>query len=124
MVIKVSMGGAAPPPAGNQAPVVDASASGLVGKGEPIPLTGTVTDDNLPDPPGRVTLRWTQESGPGQVTFAKPAAARTTATFSAAGVYIIRLTADDGDLTGYDEVRIQVIENLPDKLFVPFVNGE
>ena len=33
-------------------------------------LDGTVTDDGLPDPPGAVTVEWSQVSGLGPVTFA------------------------------------------------------
>jgi hypothetical protein len=34
----------------------------------------------------------------------------TSAEFSAAGTYVLRLTADDGDLSSFDEVRIIVAE--------------
>jgi len=38
-------------------------------------------------------VRWTKASGPGQVSFADPSARETTATFSAPGEYVLRLTA-------------------------------
>ncbi|MCW3054695.1 MAG: hypothetical protein JWN14_3865, partial [Chthonomonadales bacterium] len=41
-------------------------------------------------------LRWSRESGPGNVTFADAAAPHTTATFSAPGDYVLRLTASGG----------------------------
>ena len=41
-------------------------------------------------------------SGPGTVAFAQAAAATTTATFSAAGTYVLMLTANDGLLAGSD----------------------
>jgi hypothetical protein len=47
-------------------------------------------------------------SGPGTVAFANPNAASTTATFSAAGVYNLRLTASDGLLTAGDDIVITV----------------
>ena len=56
---------------------------------------------------------WTQESGPGVVTFAGPTAVDTTATFSQPGTYVLGLTADDGQLTNHDELTIDV---LPDGL--------
>ena len=38
-------------------------------------------------------VRWTKLSGPGQVTFADARLAETTATFTAAGEYVLKLTA-------------------------------
>jgi hypothetical protein len=67
-----------------------------------------VTDDGLPNPPGTVSVAWQMMSGPGTVFFANPNAAQTTASFSTAGVYVLRLTADDGAATAYDEVAITV----------------
>jgi hypothetical protein len=42
------------------------------------------------------------------VAFATPSATSTTATFSAAGTYVLRLTADDGALQGFDELTVTV----------------
>jgi hypothetical protein len=42
------------------------------------------------------------------VTFADPAAVDTTASFSAAGIYVLRLTANDGALAASDDVTITV----------------
>jgi hypothetical protein len=47
-------------------------------------------------------------SGPGTVTFANPAVATTTATFSSEGTYVLRLTADDGALQASDELVVIV----------------
>ena len=47
-------------------------------------------------------------SGPGTVTFANPNAVSTTAGFSEAGIYVLRLTAGDTELSSYDEVQITV----------------
>ena len=71
-------------------------------------LDGTVTDDGLPNPPGAVTTTWSRTSGPGTVTFGNPNAVDTTATFSAAGTYVLRLTANDSALTAQDEVTVTV----------------
>ena len=54
-------------------------------------LDGTVTDDGLPNPPGALTTSWSQVSGPGTVTFADASAVDTTASFSAAGAYVLEL---------------------------------
>lgn len=44
-------------------------------------------------PPANQRTRWAKVSGPGAVAFADPAAADTTATFSAPGEYVLELTA-------------------------------
>jgi hypothetical protein len=74
-------------------------------------LNGTVTDDGLPVG-GSLTIEWSKESGPGTVTFGNPNQAMTTATFSAAGIYVLRLTANDSQLSGSDDVTITVSAGL------------
>ena len=60
-------------------------------------LTGQVTDDGLPTPPGAVTTTWSVVSAnAAAVTFGDVHARSTTATFAAGGVYVLRLTASDG----------------------------
>jgi hypothetical protein len=92
----------------NQAPVVDAGANQTITLPAQASLSGTVTDDGLPNPPGVVTTTWSKVSGPGTVTFANANALSTTATFSVAGVYVLRLTASDSALSGSDDVTITV----------------
>ena len=70
-------------------------------------LNGTTTDDGLPIG-STLTITWTQVSGPETVAFANPNTAITTASFSAIGTYILRLTADDGQLPASDQVTITV----------------
>jgi hypothetical protein len=67
-----------------------------------------VTDDGLPDPPGVVTTTWSMVSGPGVVTFTNASALDTTADFSEQGAYVLRLTADDGQLTASDDIAIHL----------------
>ncbi|NUQ65488.1 MAG: DNRLRE domain-containing protein, partial [Pirellulales bacterium] len=99
----------------NAPPVVDAGANQTVLVSGVAVLDGTVSDDGLPDPPGAVTTRWTRVSGPGTVAFANAFSIDTTATFSTAGVYVLRLTADDGQSVGGDDVVVTVqSENTPD----------
>jgi hypothetical protein len=91
----------------NAAPTVDAGTDQAV----TLPTTtatldGTVSDDGLPDPPGAVTTTWSKVSGPGTVTFGDASAVDTTATFSSPGTYVLRLTADDGELSTTDTVTI------------------
>jgi hypothetical protein len=94
----------------NQSPTVNAGMDQTVTLSEGAVLDGTVTDDGLPNPPGTVTTVWSQVNGPGAVTFDDASAVDTTATFSVAGIYVLRLTADDGELIASDEVTITVNE--------------
>lgn len=92
----------------NQPPVVNAGPDQTVTLPAPASLTGAVTDDGLPNPPGVVTIAWSKVSGPGTVTFANPGAAVTTATFSVAGAYVLRLTANDSALSASDDLAVTV----------------
>ncbi len=71
-------------------------------------LDGTVADDGKPDPPATTTTEWSQVSGPGTVVFGDFQAVDTTATFPGPGVYVLRLTADDSELTASDDITISV----------------
>jgi hypothetical protein len=66
-------------------------------------LSGTVSDDGVP---AALTHTWSQISGPGTVTFTDANALETTATFSTAGTYVLRLTASDSAQSAYDECAI------------------
>lgn len=92
----------------NQAPSVTAGADKTVASSSAVSLDGTVSDDGLPNPPATVTTTWSQVSGPGSVAFANSAAVDTTATFSTAGTYVLKLTASDGALVASDEITITV----------------
>jgi hypothetical protein len=52
----------------NQAPTVSAGPDRAVTFPGPASLDGTVTDDGLPVPPGRVATTWSPVSGPGTVS--------------------------------------------------------
>jgi len=75
--------------------------------GATVNLTGTVTDDGRP-PGAPVTVVWSKFSGPGDVAFGSPTSLTTIATFFTAGDYVLRLTASDTQLTGFDDVSITV----------------
>lgn len=94
--------------AGNTAPVVNAGANQTITLPALANLAGTATDDGLPNPPGILTTLWGFVSGPGTVTFGNAAALATTATFSVAGSYVLRLTADDSALSATSTVQITV----------------
>ena len=90
----------------NTAPVVNAGPDQSITLPASASLDGTVTDDGRPNPPGTTSVTWTKVSGPGTVTFANPSAVDTTASFSAAGPYVLRLTATDGALTSSDDMTV------------------
>ncbi|MFH1532365.1 MAG: polysaccharide deacetylase family protein [Pseudomonadota bacterium] len=93
----------------NQAPKVDAGSDLAITLPEDtVDLSGSVTDDGLPDPPGSITSLWTLLSGPGPVDFVDPEAAQTQAIFSLAGTYVLQLVAADGALLGGDTVTVVV----------------
>jgi hypothetical protein len=90
----------------NLAPSVSAGADQTITLPGSASLTGTVSDDGLPA--GTLTRNWTRASGPGTVTFSAPTSATTTASFSTAGSYVLRLTAFDGALSASDDVTVIV----------------
>ena len=89
----------------NAPPVVDAGPNQTIALPASANLDGTVSDDGLPGP---VTTTWTKVSGSGTVTFGNASVVDTTATFSAAGTYVLQLEADDGEFTTTDTVTVTV----------------
>ncbi|MBI2928644.1 MAG: lamin tail domain-containing protein [Verrucomicrobia bacterium] len=73
-----------------------------------VPLLATAEDDGLPNPPGKLTITWTQVSGPGIVAFADASVVTATASLLGVGAYELRLTASDGVLQASDTVRFVV----------------
>jgi CubicO group peptidase (beta-lactamase class C family) len=71
-----------------------------------VQLTGSAQDDGLPD--GTLSTTWTRVSGPSTVSFSHANSLQTLATFSAAGTYVLRLTAGDGELNGSDTLEVRV----------------
>jgi hypothetical protein len=97
-------------PPGNQSPTVNAGSNQtIVFPGNAV-LDATVTDDGEPNPPGSVATTWSQVSGPGTVTIGDPSAIDTTASFPAVGAYVLRLTANDGELLASDDITITVVD--------------
>ena len=91
----------------NAAPSVSASGPASITLGDVALIGAVVSDDGLPDG-STVTIQWSEVDGPGDVTFANPAAANTTASFSAPGTYALRLTASDGALSTAADLTIAV----------------
>ena len=92
----------------NLPPYVDAGPDQTVKLEDFATLSGSAADDGNPDPPATTTTTWSQVSGPGTASIAEPGALSTTVSFSAPGFYGLRLTADDGQLTVFDDVIITV----------------
>jgi hypothetical protein len=90
---------------GNQPPSVSAGTDQTITFPASANLNGTVSDDGKPGP---LTTTWSKLSGPGTVTFGNASAVDTTASFSAAGSYTLRLTANDGAVSVFDDVAITV----------------
>jgi hypothetical protein len=106
-----------PPIAGNAAPSVEAGPDQVINLPSAANLTGSATDDGLPDPPHAVTVvGWSLVNGPsgGTATLGDASAWNTVATFSAPGIYVFRLIVTDGSDLGQDDVTITVNPvNLP-----------
>lgn len=101
----------------NEAPVVEAGPDQTVTllTTATATLAGSATDDGLPDPPAALTYLWTVVSSPGgsTVTFTDDTDPETDVEFDTLGEYVLRLTADDGELTGDDDVTITVAAPPP-----------
>jgi hypothetical protein len=67
----------------------------------------TIIDNDQPSRP-MVTTTWSKQSGPGIVTFDNPDAVDTTVNFSVVGIYKLRLTADNGAFSDFDELTVTV----------------
>src|SRR5439155_802059 len=68
-------------------------------------LSGSATDDGLPNPPGQLTFQWSTAPG---ISLANANLASTTATFSQPGTYTLTLTASDSELTGSADMPVTV----------------
>ncbi len=102
----------------NQAPSVSAGSDQSISLLDIATLTGSSSDDGLPKPPGTVTLTWSKVSGSGTVTFDDENAAQATASFTAEGGYVLRLSAFDGDLMAFDDVNVTVTPVITGEAFL------
>ena len=91
----------------NRPPVVDAGTDrSVTWPDSQVALDGAAGDDGLPA--GALMTAWSLQSGPGNVVFDDPSDPQTLATFSAAGTYVLVLTASDGELSVSDAVTISL----------------
>jgi hypothetical protein len=109
----------------NQAPLVNAGPDQTV----TLPtssanLNGSVSDDGMPNPPGSTTTTWSRVSGPTSVTFGDASNPVTTVSgMTSAGDYVLRLTADDGASSSFDELTVHVTTGGTFTLDVPVAAG-
>jgi beta-galactosidase len=96
------------PPA-NLAPVVYAGANQTIVIPAPANLIGSASDDGKPNPPGSLSVAWTEVSGPGGVAFTSTNALATSASFTNDGNYILRMVADDGQVRVASDLTITAI---------------
>ncbi|NJL48606.1 MAG: hypothetical protein HC929_15390 [Leptolyngbyaceae cyanobacterium SM2_5_2] len=90
----------------NHAPIITLAESMVVQLPDRARLTAQV-DSGLGSPQqGRLTLRWSQLSGPGTVSFNEATLANPTAQFSTSGTYVLRLTANNGQLTTVADITV------------------
>jgi DUF1680 family protein len=99
---------------GNVPPSVTAGVDRVVVLGGKTYLAGKVpAPDNKGSAPAKIL--WSKASGPGEVAFADAAAPVTTATFSAAGDYVLKLTAGDGPASASSTLAVKVVPPPPKK---------
>jgi hypothetical protein len=88
----------------NRAPLANAGPDQVIIATNATLLNGTATDDNST----RLFTSWSCVPPSANVWFVDPSALNTTAHFARPGLYTLRLTASDGELSGTDEVTIVV----------------
>jgi hypothetical protein len=93
----------------NQAPQVYAGSNQTIELGNGALMNPTSSDDGLPSNPGTTVAQWTVDSGPGTVSFSDSTALDAEANFSNVGVYVLRLTVNDGELSSSDQLSVTVI---------------
>ena len=96
-------------PLTNHGPVISAGANVEVQIGIPVTLTGAVSDDGLPNPPGLVVTEWLY-LGTNNVEIPDSGSLTNTLVFSIPGDYHFRLTANDGQITTFSDVTVTVLE--------------
>ena len=104
----------------NRPPLADAGADrDLVEAAFPVALTvtATATDDGAPGGPLQFT--WSQVSGPAGVVFGSPKAATTTVAVPGTGVFGLRVTVSDGELSSSDELLVSVTRSAGDSTLLP-----
>ena len=90
-------------------PTVAAGVDRVVVSGGRTYLNGEIKTLDGKDSP----VAWSKVSGPGKVAFANAGAAVTTATFSAVGDYVLKVTAGKGPLSASSALAVKVVGPPP-----------
>ena len=108
------MGGAylSPTSVTNQSPLVSAGFDASILWGTTLALNGFASDDGQPLSATPLSISWSKVSGPGDVLFGDSSLLGTSAQFSDAGTYVLRLTASDGLLTSFDDLTVVVAQSV------------
>ncbi len=131
-VMVENMGGGVPDP-NNKPPSLTLGDASAVTLPDAATLTATATDDGLPKPyrktpsnpdrdsqprrPRGVQIKWIQYRGPGKVSFdpqvsavvyGEPVTLASKVSFGAPGTYILRATANDGQLYTSRDITVTV----------------
>lgn len=104
----------------NNPPVVNIFRDIIETESASVDLAPEVTDSTS----AVLTYQWSKVSGPGTVTFSNPKAVSTTATLSLPGSYVLKLTANDGELTGSDTVTVEYVSQPVEKIDVIVAVGD
>lgn len=98
-------------PVPNQAPQVDAGEALDLTLPAKAQLDATVSDDGLPN--GSLTYQWSVQMGDAdQVVFDSDDIEDPEVSFLEAGIFVLKLLVDDGELSTSDSVRI-VVNTIP-----------
>ena len=96
----------------NEAPLVNAGSDATVTLPDTAQLNATVVDDGLPGE--TVFLFWELVDGPDNVALVTDEIEDPIVSFNTPGDYVFRLTADDTELSSFDEVKITVLPEPPE----------
>lgn len=101
------------PSLANLAPAITTSSAGTAYLDLPAALTNNLNDDGRPALPGATTIGWKKLAGLGPVSFSAPSSSSTEASFTVAGDYQLRLTADDGEVRTFRDLHLTVAATAP-----------
>jgi len=90
----------------DDAPLVSVGGGRSIVLPNALALSATITDYDTAA--SGITQTWVKVSGPGEVTFADASQKATTASFSAAGDYVLRLIATDAHSVNSDSLQVRV----------------
>ncbi len=97
------------PPAVNPTPMVRAPDNLQTDINLATELEAQIILEGLPIAPP--VIEWSQQSGPSTVLFSQTDSASINAQFNSAGIYVIRVSAQNGSFESSDTVTVTVVDN-------------